>query len=134
MGNVLVLGDDIFFQSKITETARRLSVPLRMVSSAMAFREEISRSIPSLAIVDLNLRAAPLEAIREVRAAHPTLRIIGYLSHVQTELAAEARKAGCSEVMPRSKFTQELASLLASGSPRSYVAHDSAEIDGGHES
>lgn len=130
MENVLVLGDDIFFQSKITETARRLGVPLRMVSSAAAFREEISRSIPSLAIVDLNLRAAPLEAVREVHAVHPDLRIIGYLSHVQTELAAEARKAGCSEVMPRSKFTQELATLLAAGSARRDGAYDSTETSG----
>jgi DNA-binding NarL/FixJ family response regulator len=112
MGSVLVLTDDIFFLSKIRETAQRSGVPLRIASSAEAFREEAARSVPSLAIVDLNLRAGPLEAIRQLRAAYPKLAIIGYLSHVQTELAAEARSAGCSEVMARSKFTQTLATLL----------------------
>jgi hypothetical protein len=34
------------------------------------------------------------------------------LSHVQVDLAAEARAAGCTEVMPRSKFTQHLATIL----------------------
>jgi hypothetical protein len=35
------------------------------------------------------------------------------LSHVQTDLAARAREAGCDEVMPRSAFTQNLARILS---------------------
>jgi DNA-binding NtrC family response regulator len=113
MGSVLVLADDIFFVAKIRETAQRIGVPVKTVSSAEAFREEIARTAPGLAIVDLNLRASPLETIREIHAAYPKLPIIGFLSHVQTELAAEARSAGCGEVMARSKFTEGLAILLA---------------------
>lgn len=116
MGSILILADDIFFLAKIRETVQRADVALRITSSADAFREEVGRSVPSLAIIDLNLRAAPLEAIRNLRAAHSAVRIIGYVSHVQVELAAEARSAGCNEVMPRSKFTQELANLLRAGS------------------
>jgi hypothetical protein len=40
--------------------------------------------------------------------------MVGFLSHVQTDLAAQARAAGCSEVMPRSSFTQNLAAILGS--------------------
>jgi hypothetical protein len=40
------------------------------------------------------------------------LRIVAFLSHVQVELAAQARAAGCSEIMPRSAFTQNLAAIL----------------------
>jgi hypothetical protein len=32
---------------------------------------------------------------------------------VQVELAQKARAAGCHDVMPRSKFTQNLATILA---------------------
>jgi hypothetical protein len=39
-------------------------------------------------------------------------RVIAFLSHVQTELAERAHAAGCDEVMPRSKFTQNLAAIL----------------------
>ena len=39
-------------------------------------------------------------------------RVIAFLSHVQTDLAERARAAGCSDVMPRSKFTQNLAEIL----------------------
>jgi hypothetical protein len=39
-------------------------------------------------------------------------RVIAFLSHVQTDLAERARAAGCQDVMPRSKFTQNLATIL----------------------
>jgi len=32
---------------------------------------------------------------------------------VQVDLAEQARAAGCDEVMPRSKFTQNLAEILS---------------------
>jgi hypothetical protein len=35
------------------------------------------------------------------------------LSHVQTQLAAQAQAAGCNEVLPRSSFTQNLAAILS---------------------
>jgi hypothetical protein len=38
--------------------------------------------------------------------------VIAFLSHVQTDLAERARAAGCQDVMPRSKFTQNLAEIL----------------------
>ena len=41
------------------------------------------------------------------------LPLIAFLSHVQTELAEKARAAGCTQVMPRSQFTRELATILA---------------------
>jgi hypothetical protein len=40
------------------------------------------------------------------------LRVLAFLSHVQTDLAAQARAAGCTEVIPRSVFTQNLAAIL----------------------
>jgi DNA-binding NarL/FixJ family response regulator len=128
MESVLVLAEDIFFLSKIRETARCTGVSLRIASSAEAFCEEAARSVPSLAIVDLNLRVGSLEGIRKVRAAHPALPIVGFVSHVQTELASEARTAGCSKVVSRSKFTQEMATLLARGSAQQ-TATDIAETD-----
>jgi len=43
----------------------------------------------------------------------PTLPIIGFLSHVQTDLAAQAKAAGFQQVMPRSQFTTQLPQILA---------------------
>ena len=64
-------------------------------------------------IVDLNARGAPLQAIERVRAGAPDLPLIAFLSHVQTDLAQRARTAGCTQVLPRSQFTHDLATILA---------------------
>jgi DNA-binding NarL/FixJ family response regulator len=109
---IAALVDDMLFRARIVETARLANAVVRVVGTADALREEISREAPSMVIVDLNAGVTVTSTIREIRAAHPALRVIGYVSHVQTALASEGRAAGCDEVMPRSKFTQELASLL----------------------
>jgi hypothetical protein len=61
----------------------------------------------------LNARSEPLSAIERLPANAREIPMVAFLSHVQTELAAKARAAGCREVMPRSQFTQNLATILA---------------------
>jgi len=65
-----------------------------------------------LVIIDLNARNQPLATLARVRATQKDLRVVAFLSHVQTELATEARAAGATDVMPRSAFTQNLATIL----------------------
>ena len=60
-------------------------------------------------IVDLS-RAGVLEALRGIAAG----RIIGFGSHVERELLAAAREAGCTEVLARSAFFSRLPALLDS--------------------
>jgi DNA-binding NarL/FixJ family response regulator len=50
--------------------------------------------------------------IARLRATQKELPIVAFLSHVQTELAIQAKAAGSSEVLPRSVFTQNLARIL----------------------
>jgi DNA-binding NarL/FixJ family response regulator len=114
VADVVVLVDDLFFQSKIVETARHTGVDTKLCGAPDAFIAEIERSAPALAIVDLNARSNPLSAIERLKAAGNQVPVIGYLSHVQTELAEQAKAAGCREVMPRSKFSMNLAAILAS--------------------
>ena len=112
MADVVALVDDLFFQSKIVEAARHAGVELKLCGTGEAFLAEIARSAPSLAIVDLNARNNPLDAVERLHASGNLVPLIGYLSHVQTELAERAKAAGCREVMPRSKFTMNLATIL----------------------
>jgi CheY-like chemotaxis protein len=113
MAQVVALVDDIFFQAKIAEAARHVGVELKAVTTGDALVEEVARSNPGLVIVDLNARQGPVEAIERLRAAGATTPLVAYLSHVQVELAERARAAGAREVMPRSKFSQNLATILA---------------------
>ncbi|HXT73224.1 MAG TPA: hypothetical protein VN785_05155 [Candidatus Angelobacter sp.] len=112
MAEILALVDDIFFQAKMMETAKQVSVEMRSFSTGEALLAEWEKQQPKLVVVDLNARQSPMEVISAVRARRAEIRVIGFFSHVQTELAQHARDAGCTEVMPRSKFTKELAAIF----------------------
>lgn len=117
MPDVLALVDDLFFQAKLAETARQVGVALQTVSSGEALLAAAAASPgapdgPRLLLVDLNARAGALQAIETLHAEGNPLPVIAFLSHVQVDLAERARAAGCQQVMPRSKFTAELAQIL----------------------
>jgi DNA-binding NarL/FixJ family response regulator len=112
MGRVVALMDDLFFQMKVAETAKHLGLELKVAANGEALLGLLEPT-PSLVIVDLNARSQPLAAIERLRAAQKDLKVIGFLSHVHRDLAAQAQAAGCSEVMPRSAFTQNLAAILS---------------------
>jgi DNA-binding NarL/FixJ family response regulator len=112
MGRVVALMDDLFFQMKLAETAKLLGVEVKVATNGEAFMG-LMASDPKLVIVDLNARSQPLQAIEKLRQTRKDVRVVGFLSHVQTELAAQAQAAGCNEVLPRSSFTQNLAAILS---------------------
>ncbi len=112
MGRVVALMDDLFFQMKLAETAKQLGVELKVAVNADALLG-LMQNTPKLVIVDLNSRSSPIHTIEKLRQVQKDVRVVGFLSHVQRELAEQARAAGCDEVMPRSSFTQNLAAILS---------------------
>ncbi len=112
MGRVVALMDDIFFQMKVAETAKHLGIEFKVATNTDALLSLLEPR-PQLVIVDLNARNQPIDAIVKLRAASKDVRVVAFLSHVQRELAEQARIAGCDEVMPRSSFTQNLAEILS---------------------
>jgi len=116
MADAIVLIDDIFFQAKLHETAKFTGTSLEMVTTGEQLLKSAAASPAALIIVDLNARQGALEAIEQLGKSdgqgNPR-RVIAFLSHVQTDLAERARAAGCQDVMPRSKFTQNLAAICA---------------------
>jgi CheY-like chemotaxis protein len=118
--DVLALVDDLFFQARLAETARKLGVTLKTVSTGAtlvkmleAALDEVPGDLPRLVIVDLNARQGAVEAIEQLQRSGNPIPVIGFLSHVQTELAERARAAGCKQVMPRSSFTANLSEILS---------------------
>jgi CheY-like chemotaxis protein len=116
--DVLALVDDLFFQAKLVETARNLGVTLKTVSTGGALVKALEADgaaradLPRLVVVDLNARQGALEAIEQLHRSGNPIPVIGFLSHVQTELAQRAQAAGCQQVMPRSSFTANLSEIL----------------------
>lgn len=112
MGRIVALMDDLFFQMKVAETAKHLGVEFKVAGSGEVLATMLEPPT-KLVIVDLNARSEPVATIARLRATQKELPVIAFLSHVQTELAAQAKAAGSTEVLPRSVFTQNLARILA---------------------
>jgi CheY-like chemotaxis protein len=112
MGRVLALVDDLFFRAKLVETARQTGVELACFATPQDLVEEAQVHAPALVIVDLNASTDPLGAIQQLTASH-SVPVVAFLSHVQVDLAESARRAGCTQVMPRSQFSKELPTILA---------------------
>lgn len=112
MAEILVLVDDLFFHTKMLETAKHLGVEMKSFTTGEALLDEMDKQQAKLVIVDLNAHQSPLETVASLRAGDSEIPIIAFFSHVQTDLGIRARDAGCTEVMPRSKFTKQLAAIF----------------------
>jgi CheY-like chemotaxis protein len=113
---VLAAVEDLLFRSKISETASSLGIEAAFPRNPRRLLEVIHESPPDLLILDLNsARFEPLMLLRDVRSDEATRDVptIGFLSHVQKDLAVAAREAGCDRVVARSAFTKDLARILA---------------------
>lgn len=76
---------------------------------------EKAKSGPPLIILDLNCDAAnPLDLIASLKADPETTSIplVGFISHVQTELRQRAQDLGCDTVVARSVFAQSLLTII----------------------
>ncbi len=112
MSRIVALVDDLFFVSKMLETAKHVGVELKTAANAETLLHLVNAEPPALVVVDLNARQGGVAALEALRAAKCAAPVVAFLSHVQTELAEQARAAGATQVMPRSKFTQNLAEIF----------------------
>jgi hypothetical protein len=110
--------EDLFFNAKITETARKLGVKVAFIKNDKDAIAELTESEeadrPGLIVFDLNNASAkPMTLIPKLKAKlKKSTSIVGFLSHLQNELRAKAIEVGCDTVMPRSAFSQNLPNLL----------------------
>jgi DNA-binding NarL/FixJ family response regulator len=119
MADAIALIDDLFFLAKVHQTAKVTGVTLETASTGEQLLKSAAANPAALILVDLNARQGALDAVERLCATNSAAngqgnprRVIAFLSHVQTDLAERALAAGCTEVMPRSKFTQNLAEIL----------------------
>jgi PleD family two-component response regulator len=108
-----VLGavEDLLFKSKISETSSQLGIEAAFPRSPKKLRDALRETPPDLLILDLNsARFEPLALLRSIRADDEASDVstVGFLSHVQKDLAIAAREAGCDRVVARSAFTKDL--------------------------
>ena len=113
---VIAAVDDMFFMSKIRAAAESLNVTVRFVRNGDALFSAAVESRPALIIVDLqSQKLAPLELARRLKSDEQlsTIPLLGFYSHVETELRNQAQSAGFDRILPRSAFSTNLAEILA---------------------
>lgn len=110
--------EDLLFRSKISETANTLGVEALFPRSKEQLVERIYEAPPDLLVLDLNsTRFGPLKLLEQLKSDEVSrgVPVVGFLSHVQKDLAVAARESGCDRVMARSAFTRDLPEILAGG-------------------
>ena len=112
---VVAVVSDLFFRVKIQEAAKRAGLEITFVQSQAEALTQ-AQSQPALIILDLNdATTEPLNTIEKLKGGEETrnISLLGYVSHVQTDLIQAAREQGCDVVMARSAFSQNLPGILS---------------------
>lgn len=111
---IVAVVSDLMFTVKIQDAAKRADVQAVFVKSEREALAE-ARQNPALIVLDLHNSALdPLEVIEKLKADETTsnVPVLGYVSHVQTDLKQAAEEKGCDVVMPRSAFSNNLPTIL----------------------
>ncbi len=104
--------EDLFFRGKIETTARHLNVPVQFVA-AKDLAKAASGDDAGAVLLELSGNGDGLKAVQDMRRGKAAaVPVIGFLSHVDKELAKQAEAAGVTQVMPRSQFSEGLPDLL----------------------
>lgn len=112
---VLGLVRDILLRSRIDAAAQALGLEAAYSSGLDQARARAAELQPKIVFADLSDPGFPAEpTAREIRAAAPAARLIGFASHVDLKSFSDARTAGFDLTLSRSEFTARLAELLSS--------------------
>jgi CheY-like chemotaxis protein len=113
-GVIIAVVDDMFFASKIRAVAEAVGAEISFPRSKDALVEKAREA--QLIVVDLHNQKIDAVTLARDLKSDETLRkipLLGFFSHVQTELQRNALAAGFDTVLPRSAFVRDLPEILA---------------------
>jgi len=110
---VVAIVPDLFFATRIAATAQAAGVAIEMAQTQGVVRR-VQAEKPDLVVIDLHAKDA-LTLVMELKSATPQTPIVGFYSHVDTELRRQALATGADAVLPRSRFHARLAEILQQG-------------------
>lgn len=114
-GLIIAVVDDMFFASKIRAVAEAIGAEITFPRSLEALVQKARAVKPQLIVVDLhNQKIDPATLATDLKADDELQKIplLGFFSHVQTQLQQDALKAGFDQVVPRSVFARDLPRIL----------------------
>lgn len=109
---IVAVLSDLIFTVKISDAAKRAGVAVEFVRAA----DDACEKAEGAAAVILDLNFAPPELIVRLKSAEGTrsIPLIGYVSHVQTDVIRQAKESGCDTILARSAFVQGLERMMQS--------------------
>lgn len=113
---VIAVIEDMFFTAKVRATAEALGVMIKFPRSRDALLVAANEQLPDLIVVNLhNEKIDPIELAGELKSNETlsAVPLLGFFSHVQTDLQRRAVEAGYDRVIPRSVFANNLGKILS---------------------
>ena len=110
--DIVALVPDLFFSTKISETARHLGRSVQIVRKPEVLSEAVTTHAPRLVILDLTAQVnydALLTAIRNRDGEGPT--ILAFTTHADWKQTLPLHPL-CDQVVTKDQLTRELPALL----------------------
>jgi CheY-like chemotaxis protein len=117
---VLAVIDDLMLQSRVSAAATASGAEIRFARNEEAAAAGAAEG-PALILLDLNgRRTDPIGFLTRIKgdAVLSRIRVVGFVSHVDTETIEAARAAGIDEVLARGAFINQLPAILAAAPSR----------------
>ncbi|MEQ8821348.1 MAG: hypothetical protein RLY93_13990 [Sumerlaeia bacterium] len=113
---LLAYTPDLLVRSRIDLAATHYAVETAHVASDEQFAARVAEVGPRLELILIDLDREGTDAVAVIeaaKAAAPQARVVGFCSHVMTDLIRDARRAGADQVLPNSTFMAGIPGLLA---------------------
>ena len=102
------------FSSRVVSAAKAHGVAISLVADQAALADKVAADC-RLALIDLSLDRLNLPAaVSAIKAGAPAAQVIAFGPHVDEAALADAKEAGCDQVLTRGQFNKQYAELLAS--------------------
>ena len=113
MPKIIAAVNDLFFASKIAETARHNRSEIIFVKNESELFDYISKET-ELIIFDLSNKNLDLKVVKEIRSnkSLSKVSIVGFIPHANAELKNRALEMGFDKVYARSEFSKKLAEII----------------------
>ena len=108
---IVVFEPDLLFSSKIEGIAARLGFAVTVMTDWDGLLSKLGESIPPVLVVNLDALDRKIVDLKRFVSGKPCTTL-GYYSHVNVQLAEEARKVGFDLVLPRGAFVARMEKTL----------------------
>jgi len=114
--SVIFVTTDLMFSSRVSGFARHQGVTLKVTDDVAKLGDEEAQKA-TLVLFDLTLANLDIpQQLAAIHAVSPNCQSIAFGPHVDVELLSDARDAGCTSVLVRGEFSNNIPHILAAHS------------------